>query len=301
MQHAAVMLCSLFESNKNKQFDIYLLTDGISEPSESRLQEMCLKYNSKLIVKLPEHELGATLSINLKELPVGQWNTMMYYKLFIPVILPSVCGRCLFLDVDMIINDDIEPLYKWDVQGSIIAAAEDMPDCVKIKERLNMSQEDKYINSGVMVCDLKLWREEEQKRPIFEYVKQVANTINNEQDVIALYFKDKLSFLPIRWNMTTFYFLRKPLIFDKYLKDLKQSQIKPAIIHYSAPIKPWFKDSMHPYRNLYHKYLNICGWPSKAFGYYKNLSTIERVKYNLRWILNALNIKMDPFYPCLQK
>ena len=82
MQHAAVMLCSLFETNRNKTFDIYLLTDGITDTSENRLQEMCHKYSSRLIVKQPETELGKSLGINLKDLPVGQWHTMMYYRLF---------------------------------------------------------------------------------------------------------------------------------------------------------------------------------------------------------------------------
>lgn len=36
IQHAAVMLCSLFETNKGKQFDIYLLTDGIKNVTIQR-------------------------------------------------------------------------------------------------------------------------------------------------------------------------------------------------------------------------------------------------------------------------
>lgn len=301
IQHSAVMLCSLFETNRNKQFDIYLLTDGVKDETCSKLQGLCTRYNSRLFVKQPEIELGKTLSINLKDLPIGQWSTMMYYKLFMPIMLPMKCERCLFLDGDMVINDDIEQLYNWNLEKSIVAAAEDIPDCIEIKERLGLSQADKYINSGVMVCNLKAWRKVELEKPIFEFVKKVSNVIVNEQDVIAMYFKDKLSYLPIRWNMTTFYFLRKPIIFNKYLKELKQAQLFPGIIHYAAPIKPWFRDCMHPYRDQYRKFLKISGWPSKSMTYFDKLSTIERLKYNIRWFLNAMNIKKDPFFPCLKK
>lgn len=62
----------------------------------------------------------------------------MYLKLFIPQLLPADAGRCLFLDVDMIINADITELYHMDLSGKIIAAAEDMPDCVYIKKRGNL-------------------------------------------------------------------------------------------------------------------------------------------------------------------
>lgn len=301
IQHSAVMLCSLFDTNKDKQFDIYLLTDGIKDTTCARLQDLCTKYNSRLFVKLPEIELGKELNINLKDLPTGQWSTMMYYKLFMPLMLPQECDRCLFLDGDMVINDDIEQLYNWNLGNSIIAAAEDIPDCIKIKERLGLKQTDKYINSGVMVCDLNAWRKKESLNPIFDFVKSVAGIIINEQDVIAMYFKDKLSFLPIRWNMTTFYFLRKPIIFDKYLKEIKQAQLFPGIIHYAAPIKPWFRDCMHPYRDKYRKFLNISEWPSKPMTYFNKLSTVGRIKYNIRWFLNSINLKNDPFFPCLKR
>lgn len=253
VQHAAVMLTSLFETNKDKRFSIYLLTNGVSETSVSRLNCLCQAYKS-IITILNLEQLSSTLSISLAELPVGQWTTMMYYKLFIPTVLPKSEKRCLFLDVDMIINSDIEELYNWDLQDNVIAAAEDMPDCVKIKERIGLPQEALYINSGVMVCDLNRWRQLEAERPIFEFVKQVSDQIVNEQDVIALYFKDKLILLPIRWNMVTFYFLRVPKIFDKYLPELREAQRHPGIIHFAAPVKPWYRDCTHPYRKLYKRY-----------------------------------------------
>lgn len=297
VQHAAVMLCSLFETNKNKAFDIYLLTDGISEISKSRLQKLCTKYNSHLTVKLPEQELGNSLGINLKELPVGQWNTMMYYKLFMPVMLPKECERCLFLDVDMIINDDIQTLYNWDLNGNIIAAAEDIPDCDEShKPRLGMAQSDIYINSGVMVCDLSAWREKEAVTPIFDYVKTIAEIIMNEQDVIALYFMNEITLLPIRWNMTTFYFMRVPKIFEKYLPQLQEAKRNPGVIHFAAPIKPWFKDCTHPYKYMYKRYLYKTLWKDWKFMNCEPLTHKQRIKKIIRNTLNNLGILRDSLY-----
>ncbi|WP_033149722.1 glycosyltransferase family 8 protein [Prevotella sp. RM4] len=297
MQHAAVMLCSLFETNKNKQFHIYLFTDSITSTSYDRLSNLCRKCNSKLNLVFPEKELGMSLGVNLKELPVGQWNTMMYYKLFIPVMLPKECERCLFLDVDMVINDDIQSLYNWNLQGNIIAAAEDIPDCDEThKPRLGMLQSDLYINSGVMVCDLKSWRKKESETPIFNYVKQVSNIIMNEQDVIAMYFKGFLTLLPIRWNMTTFYFMRVPKIFDKYLPDLADAKKNPGIIHFACPIKPWFRDCTHPYRGKYKKYLKITAWKESQFPFWEKLTKRQRVNKFIKNILNEMNILKDSMY-----
>lgn len=297
VQHAAVMLTSLFETNKDKQFSVYLLTNGVSETSVSRLNCLCRAYNSFISIINPEEQLASSLSISLKELPVGQWTTMMYYKLFIPTVLPKSEDRCLFLDVDMIINSDIEELYNWDLQDNVIAAAEDMPDCIKIKERIGLPQEALYINSGVMVCDLCRWRQMELERPIFEFVKRVSDRIVNEQDVIALYFKDKLTLLPIKWNMVTFYFLRVPKIFDKYLPELHEAQHNPGIIHFAAPIKPWYRDCTHPYGKLYRKHylhysetIKISSSSLWNFPYGEKLSNRQRINKHIKALLKIIGL-----------
>lgn len=290
------MLCSLFETNKGKRFDVYLLTNGIETETYERLRRLCSSYNSILFVRNPDLDLNKSLNVNLSDLPTGKWSTMMYYKLFIPLMLPFECERCLFLDGDIVVNDDIDSLYNVDFKGSVIAAAEDIPDCIAIKKRLDLNQNDKYINSGVMVCDLKAWRKLEFESPIFEFVKIVSDRIINDQDVIALYFKDKLTFLPIRWNMTTFYFMRKPKIFDNYLDELPEAKRHPGIIHFAAPIKPWYRDCLHPYAGLYKKYLRMTSWRQYKFPYGEKLTVKQRFNKYIKIFLNELNILQDLFF-----
>ena len=126
----------------------------------------------------------------------------MYYKLYIPTILPQEAERCLFLDVDMVINADIAELYNIELSDNVIAAAEDIPDCIQIKQRLGLAQDDLYINSGVMICNLAAWRSMESQIPIFDFTRSVAEKIQNEQDVIAMYFRGKLKILPICWTVS---------------------------------------------------------------------------------------------------
>lgn len=289
IQHAAVMLCSLFETNINKNFHIYLLTTGVKTDTESKLQNLCKQY----------HAILTCITCSTKELsslPIGQWSTIMYLKLLIPQLLPSNIDRCLFLDVDMIINTDITPLYNIDLDGAIIAAAEDMPDCIKYKQRLGLNQTDLYINSGVVVCDLLKWRKLENNKSIIDFTKSISNIITNEQDVIALYFKGKIKLLPIKWNMTTFYFMRKPKIFDKYLPQLKEARRHPGIIHFACPIKPWFKDCQHPYKHLYKFYLKKTAWKDYKFPIFEDMSIWGRTKRITRNTMNKIGILQDEGY-----
>lgn len=289
VQHAAVMLCSLFENNQGKRFHVYLFTTDIEATSQERLERLCWQYDATLTC------LHCSTD-DLSDLPVGQWHAIMYLKLRMPQLLPADVERCLFLDVDMVVHDDIASLYDLDLEGAVLAAAEDMPDCVQIKKRIGLRQEDAYINSGVMVCDLNAWRKMEQERPVFAFTRSVASVITNEQDVIALYFRGRIKFLPIRWNMTTFYFHRQPKIFDKYLPQLKEARKHPGIIHFACPIKPWFKDCQHPYKQLYKHYLKLTAWRNYKFPIFENMTPWGRTKRMVRLFLNRIGIMKDGEY-----
>lgn len=102
--------------------------------------------------------------------------------------------------------------------------------------------------------------------------------------------------------MTTFYFFRSPKIFDKYLSELNVSKRSPGIIHFAAPIKPWFKDCQHPYRKLYSKYLKLTPWKGWCFSIYEQLTLWGRIKKTIRNYLNNWGILKDPmFTPPIKK
>ncbi len=287
IQHSAVMLCSLFETNKDKQFRIFLFTTDISTENESRFLELICKYGCELIIKrIPLDEIS--------DLPVGMWTTFMYLKLFMPTELPTDVDRCLFLDSDMIIHDNIETLYNRNLNGKVLAAAEDNPDGESHKSRLGLNPSDVYINSGVMVCDIDAWRRMEQNLPIFDYARSIANMIMDEQDVIAKYFAGMIDVLPIRWNMVTHYFLRVPKIYDKYLPTLSEARKNPGIIHFCAPIKPWFKDCNHPYGRLYRLYIQNTAWYDYDYHDFENLSLMQKISKFIKMIFEMVGLYKNP-------
>lgn len=294
VQHAAVMLCSLFDTNKGKRFHINLLTDGLTEANKSALEAFCKEHGSTLSVTIPDSSYNG---IELSSLPVGQWHTMMYYKLFIPRIMPSTLDRCLFLDVDMVVCDDISALYNQDISDFTIFAAADTPDALLHKKRLGLEKDAIYINSGVMLCNLERWRKMESERPIIQFTYGIRDRIVNEQDVIACYFQGEFRIMPIRWNMVTFYFWRYPNIDQRYLPQLKDARRNPGIVHFASPVKPWYRDSYHPYAHLYRRYLRKTPWKdAPGFGYYEKLTRFGRFKKLVRRTLNRFDIMHDVMY-----
>lgn len=286
-QHSAVMLTSLFETNRDKAFNIYFMTYSLSDESKKRLESLCQKNKGYIYFIEDEYK-------QVKDFKVGQWNSIMYLKLLTPEYLPKEVDRYLFLDVDMIINSDINELYNYSLGDSIIGACEDIPDCILHKKRLNMPQECEYINSGVMVVDLKKWRAKEETWIDCMVREQIDFT--NDQDVIATYFRGEISLLPIKWNMVTFYYMRQPKIFEKYIDTLKYDKKHPAIIHFPCPIKPWFKDCRHPFAGMYGKYLGKTAWKDYRFPYFEQLSTWGRFKKIVRNTLNEIGIIKDDMF-----
>lgn len=303
IQHAGVMLTSLFESNRGNHFRVFLLTDGISAENSERMRLLTCTYGNSFEVHIPEKEIKKSHDIKINSLNSGSWNSMIYYKLFIPDILPSDVKRCLFLDVDMVVVDDIKPLYDTELKNSeAIAAVEDVVSCMQRKEILGMEASQYYINSGVMVCNIELWRNMEKDRPIWNFVQEYSEIIINEQDIIALYFSGKIKLLPIRWNMVGCNYLRQTYVFPKYYKELSNARRHPAIHHFCTLIQPWYADSPHPYRKLYVRYLKkysrvISERISLKFPY-KNApkSGLQRLRHYVGRILNFLDIVRQPEY-----
>ena len=289
-QHLAVMLVSLFTNNLKHEFVIYVLSENLSDISEIRIRRLCNKYNHNLFV------LRNNIGSEYNKLKIGQWNQIMYLKLQTPSLLPHNVDRYLFLDVDIIINGDITDLYNTDISDNIMAACEDMSECVQHKKRLGLAPTDVYINSGVMVVDLKKWRYIERKYPVINCIKQNKDIILNDQDVIALYFKDQIKLLSIKWNMTTFYFMRKPKIFEKYIPELRNAKKNPVIIHFALPIKPWYADCDHPYGFLYKKYLKETDWAHVKFKNFEQLTLRQKLNKQIKRILNIWGIIKDPMF-----
>lgn len=292
-QHAAVMLCSLLENNKEKTFHVFLMTYAMTENTQKRLHQLVEKYGSQLTIIEDDYE-DASISMLKSATSTKAWNSIMYLKTLIPQYLPDDVNRFLFLDVDMVVRTDIATLYNTDLKGNVIAACEDYLYQQVHKDRLELHVEDYYINSGVMVVDLNLWRKMENQCLMAAFLKDNAHMLNNDQDVFALYFRNKIMLLPTnQWNATTFFFEQEPRVLDKYQPEVDTVRHNPYIVHFCEPIKPWFRECKHPYRNEYRKYLQMTPWKDYNYPSCKTVYGKPVWKYTLKYWLNRLGIRKD--------
>ena len=148
------------------------------------------------------------------------------YRLFAPYILKDI-DKAIYLDSDLIVLDDIQKLWDYDIE--YIAGVQDgLPKRQANKNGLKHL----YINSGVMVMNLKNLR----KLNYIERIEQTQTGKYNlsllDQDIINIAFSEYIEHLPLRWNVYS-------KIYPESTNDMIEARNNPAIIHWAGWQKPW--------------------------------------------------------------
>lgn len=141
------------------------------------------------------------------------------YRMFLPDILPL--DKVIYLDCDLVVRGDIKGLWKYNPKE--IAGVLDPCSSVRIT--------DKYINSGVLVMNLKNLRSNDYKKRLLA-VQPRCRTMLADQDVINLALD--IENIPAKWNTPCRDYKDQP----KEYYDKEHAKI----IHYTGRFKPWRYD-----------------------------------------------------------
>lgn len=246
-----VMLKSLAYSNKHKNFDVYVMNNSLTKENIEFLKENTLN-NIKII----------DLKVNDKELnkaPVTKrYPKEMYYRIFASYYLPKSVDKILYLDPDLVVINKLDKLYNMDLDNYYFAAASHIWGILQTfnRIRLRMNSDDVYINSGVMLMNIKLLRREQNKNEVYKFIKKNKNKLMlPDQDVISgLYANKVLPLDPYVYNMT-----EKLLTQTYFMPHINERWIKEnsVIIHYCGKNKPWKSNYKGTLNEFYEYYDNI--------------------------------------------
>ncbi len=198
-----------------------------------------------------------------------QWNgrisNIAIARLLLPDLLPKSVNKVLYLDADILVQRDLKPLYNYNFAGYSTAMAPDpwLPeyDFVKFKKP--------YFNSGVMLMDLKLWRERKITQQMLKYVdKNFIRFVPNEdnrtyfnfpdQDLINIVLQGKIKQLPQTYNN-----------FREVYDIFGDENELGTILHWVGHGKPWIYFEYSPSYLVYYKYWLECDELKNEYYYYK--------------------------------
>ena len=99
-----IMLKSLFESNNDCYFNVYLLHSSIPDNAVNTTKEIMGNNGELHMVK--------AVDIGLDEAPTtARYPQEIYYRIFAAKYLPDTIDKILYLDPDLIVNGSLKELY----------------------------------------------------------------------------------------------------------------------------------------------------------------------------------------------
>ena len=265
-RHLGTSMCSLFDKNRDaKEIMVYVLSLGLSEENREKLKSIADEYGRGLEIL----ELGDIRQRFDFEVDTGGYDISIMGRLFMGEMLPTSVDRVLYLDCDTVIVRSLKKLWKEDLGAAVFGAVMAPTIYEAVKESIGLEKADGYYNSGVLLVDLKRWREEDVQKKLLAFLKEKGGALfASDQDLLNGALKGQIHTLMPVWNFfpNYRYFSYKTLkdhapSYEAVSKEEFQKAKKhPAIIHYMGDERPWIRGNLNHYRLAYERYLKLTPW-----------------------------------------
>ena len=236
-------------ASPSRRYDIVVLTRNISPTSMITLTRQ---------VTSPHVGIGfldVDAALGDIELPHhGHFRPETYFRLLAPQLLPNV-DKAIYLDSDLIVDDDVAELFDVDVTGYKLAATRDADTIGQIdgydatvgpylKDELGMDDPHDYFQAGVLLMNLA-----ELRRTVTPEEFLALSTERMwrwlDQDVLNKVVNGDYVRVHMRWNyLMDWQHLRRTHIIANAPADVRaeyeEAAADPAIIHFAGPDnRPW--------------------------------------------------------------
>lgn len=240
-------------STPRRRYKAIILHQELSNENREKLSSLATPWFEVEFIAMKEGLESITDHIS-NRLRCDYFTLTIYYRLFIPAMFPQY-DKALYLDSDIVVPGDLAELFDTEIGDNYIGACPDhsvseVPELAKYMEEAVGVDRCHYINSGILVMNLKKLREVKLE----EHFLSLLNTyhfdcIAPDQDYFNAMCKDRIFFLGEEW--------------DAMPTEGKEPLHNPKIIHFNLFSKPWCYDNT-PYEEYFWKY-------AKDSGYYEDI------------------------------
>lgn len=242
-------------SNKASNYDILVMQRDVSADNKRRLLNITKGYNniSLRFVDISKYSEKFSKLFTHMHFTIETW-----FRLVMPDILKNY-SKVLYLDSDLVVDEDVAKLYSRDIDGYLLAATKDadtaglyngydperkeyMDNVLKIKNPYE------YFQAGVILFNLEVFRKEFKVENTLKHASSYEWKLL-DQDVLNGLAQGKVLFIDMSWNvMTDWAGVRVQDIISRAPKELHDAYLRarnePKIIHYAGGDKPWQKPAM---------------------------------------------------------
>lgn len=232
-EQAIVTIKSLCAYHRNLK--IYIFNNG-SIPQEwfGALQNWLTPFDSRVCnIRLSEEEQ------ELRQFNVNNSKHISATKFLIYYMADFVKEDvALYLDCNLLVTGKVDHLLEYDLDGCYVAAVNDSD--------LDPSKHNdikKELNAGVLVVNLKRWREENIREKLIELTREhYMHVPNGDQSIMIMAFGEEWLPLKDTYNFLVGYDAYEISEFKKERTTIKENRM-PRILHYLGYNKPWNEES----------------------------------------------------------
>ena len=176
MPFAAMVCSALYHLSSTYKLHMFVLGDGMTEKNKRKILESVNSERCIIEWVSPPNESLQDLKLT------DHFVTAVYYRLLISDLLPQTIDKVIYLDSDLVVNEDLGRLWSVEVENYYLLAVPDIgtpniaAGLLNYKD-LGISGDQPYFNAGVLLVNFKKWREDNIGLKIIEYVRQHSNYI----------------------------------------------------------------------------------------------------------------------------
>lgn len=246
LQHLSVALVSLFTHSPAGGLNVYILNVDFDQTAWDLINRLNRKHGHRLNnVRISDHCLDGVAAS-------GEYTRTTYRKLFIPDVIPH--DKVLYLDSDLVVVNPLGELYAVDVEDVYLAAVVN-PGFSRHRQ-LGMDPGSRYFNAGVMLMNLKKWREDSIRAKVLQFAQNHPESVLADQDGLNAVMNGRWKELSPKYNLQTYYF-ENAGNGASLPSAVREAVASPTIIHFTACPKAWYFKSTDKYKYLYWKYLRL--------------------------------------------
>lgn len=240
IKHMKICIKSIIRFKEEEGYDIYILHSDLNESDKIGIEESFNEADVRV------HFIYVDPS-SFKDFPeTDRYPKQIYYRIFASFLLPKHLEKILYLDVDIIVIRSLKELYQMNFEGAYYIACTHVKKILKKVNnlRLGVDNDCPYINTGVMMMNLELLRQNQSIDEVSDYVnKHKMDLLLPDQDIISALYGDKIKLIDsMIYNLSD----RMLILYNSNILNEKIGiewvRENSTIIHYFGKNKPWKKN-----------------------------------------------------------
>ena len=266
--YAGISIFSLLINNQDmEEICFYILGEGLSEEAKGKIENLVLQYHREIVFVETDVLIAKMKKLDL---PTYRGSYAANMRMFVDEVIDESVDRILYLDSDTVIDGSLSELAGADLHGKTIGMVLDSLGGFH-KYQIGLSEQDDYFNSGVILFDLRRWREKEYSKKIVSHVMNQRNNYPSpDQDLLNVICHGDIARLDMKYNFQPIHtafsgkqYMRvmRPDVYYS-LEQIEWAKEHTVIFHCFRFLGefPWHRNNLHPFDQVFERYLRKSPW-----------------------------------------